>query len=281
MGQMRQRMIDELRLRGYSERTVESYVAQMKRFAKHYMRPPEELGVEEIRAYLLHMTVEEKLAFGTVNQAIYALRFFYTELLGRPWTEKFRCQRVKRRKLRAVLSETEVKRLLGAIPNLKHRAMVMTLYATGLRLSELLGLRLEDLDTESMRLRVVAAKGGRERYVMLSERLLPVLRRYIEQFQPKSVLFFGPDRQRSLEPSSVQRVVKAAARRAGIAKPVSPHVLRHSFATHLLERGTSVVYIQELLGHKAIQTTLGYVRVARAGATRVASPLDRLELDPT
>ena len=281
MGQMRQRMTEELRLRGYSERTVESYVDQVKRFAKHYMRPPEELGAEEIRAYLLHMTVEEELAFGTVNQAIYALRFFYTELLGRPWTEKFRCQRVKKQKLRTVLSEAEVVRLLGAIVNRKHHAMVMTLYAAGLRLGELLAVRLNDLDTESMRLRVVAAKGGRERYVMLSERLLRVLRRYIEQYQPVSLLFFGLDRQRGLEPSSVQRVVKAAAQRAGIDKPVSPHVLRHSFATHLMERGTNVVYIQELLGHKDIQTTLGYVRVCRRSATSVASPLEWLELDIT
>ena len=278
MGQMRQRMAEELRLRGYSERTVESYVAQVKRFVKHYMRPAEELGPEEIRAYLLHITVEEKLASSSVNQAIYALRFFYTELLGRPWTEKFRCQRIKTRKLRDVLSEEEVVRLLGAITNVKHRAMAMMLYATGLRLSELLAVRLEDLDTESMRLRVVAAKGGRQRYVMLSERLLRTLRAYIECYQPSSLLFFGPDRRRPLEPSSVQRVVKAAAQRAGITKSVSPHVLRHSFATHLMERGTSVVYIQELLGHRAIQTTLGYVRVCRSGATRVSSPLDRLEL---
>jgi site-specific recombinase XerD len=281
MGQMRERMREELRLRGYSERTVESYVAQVKRFAKYYMRPPEELGAGEIRAYLLHITVEEKLASSSVNQAIYALRFFYTQLLGREWTEKFRCQRVKHKKLRAVLSEAEVVRLLTATSNLKHRAMMMLLYATGLRLSELLGVRLEDLDTESMRLRVVAAKGGRERYVMLSDRLLPVLRTYIECYQPSSLLFFGPDRERPLEPSSVQRVVRAAAQRAGITKPVSPHVLRHSFATHLMERGTSIVYIQQLLGHKAMQTTLGYVRVCHGGATRVASPLDRLELDST
>lgn len=281
MGEMRERMVEELRLRGYSERTVKSYVEQVKRFVKHYMRPAEELGPEEIRSYLLRMTVEEKLAPASVNQAIYGLRFFYSEVLGRPWTERFRCQRPKKRKLRAVLSEAEVVRLVGAITNLKHRAMVMTLYATGVRLSELLAIRLEDLDTESMRLRVVAAKGGRERYVMLSERLLRVLRSYIESYQPRSLLFFGLDRQRSLQPSSVQRVVKAAACRAGITKPVSPHVLRHSFATHLMERGTSVVYIQQLLGHKAIQTTLGYVRVCRTGPTRVASPLDRLELDST
>lgn len=281
MGQMRQRMTDELRLRGYSERTVESYVGQVKRFAKHYMRPPEELGAEEIRAYLLHITVEEKLASATVNQAIFALRFFYTQLLGREWTEKFVCQRIKRRKLRAVLSEAEVVRLMSATSNLKHRAMVMTLYATGLRLNELLAVRLQDLDTESMRLRVVAAKGGRERFVMLSERLLGVLRDYIECYQPTSLLFFSRDREHRLDPSSVQRVVRAAARRAGIDTQVSPHVLRHSFATHLMERGTSVVYIQELLGHRAIQTTLGYVRVCRGGATRVTSPLDRLELDPT
>jgi site-specific recombinase XerD len=281
MGQMRQRMTEELRLRGYSERTVESYVAQVKRFAKHYMRPPEELGADEIRAYLLHITVEEKLATATVNQAIFALRFFYTELLGREWTEKFVCQRIKRRKLRAVLSEAEVVRLLSATSNLKHRAIVMTLYATGLRLDELLSIRLQDLDRESMRLRVVAPKGGRERFVMLSERLVQVLRDYIDCYQPTSLLFFSRDRERRLDPSTVQRVVKAAARRAGIHKQVSPHVLRHSFATHLMERGTSVVYIQELLGHRAIQTTLGYVRVCRGGATRVTSPLDRLELDST
>ena len=245
------------------------------------MRPPEELGAEEIRAYLVHITVEEKLASASVNQAIYALRFFYTELLGRPWTEKFRCQRPKKQKLRDVLNEAEVARLLAAITNLKHRTMVMMLYATGLRVSELLAVRLEDLDTESMRLRVVAPKGGRERYVMLSKRLLEVVRAYLECYRPTSILFFGPDRERGLEATSVQRVVRAAAQRAGIAKRVSPHVLRHTFATHLMERGTSVVYIQQLLGHRAIGTTLGYVRVCRGGATRVASPLDSLDLDST
>lgn len=230
MGQMRQRMTEELRLRGYSERTVESYVGQVRRFAKHYMRPPEELGAEEIRAYLLHITVEEKLASATVNQAIFALRFFYTQLLGREWTEKFVCQRIKRRKLRAVLSEAEVVRLVSATSNLKHRAMVMTLYATGLRLNELLAVRLQDLDTESMRLRVVAAKGGRERFVMLSERLLGVLRDYIECYQPTTLLFFSRDREHRLDPLLVRTLFRNPRSECSRFTPVREELRRRRIA---------------------------------------------------
>jgi len=279
MGEMRRLMEQELRLRGYADRTVEAYVQCVKRFAAFYWRPPEEMGSEEVHGYLVHLTNENK-AFSTVNQMICALRFFYVEVLGRAdEVERVHYQKRKKQTLPSVLSPQEVSRLVRATPNLKHRTIIMALYSAGLRLSEVIGLQVGDVDSASMRVRVREAKGGRERQVMLSETLLGSLRDYYRVYRPVSWLFFGRDKGRPLSSTSIQRMIKKWAVVAGLGKRVTPHVLRHSFATHLLETGTNLRYIQELLGHKSIQTTMGYTRVSRRGATQVVSPLDRLALE--
>lgn len=278
MGTMRRRMEEELHLRGYAGRTVEVYLGVIARFARYHRRPPEEMGAEEVRAYLVHLTEERKLAWSTVNQAVCALRFFYVDVLDQPWeVERLRYQK-SRKSLPVVLSESEVERLLQATKNLKHRAILMTLYSGGLRVAEVLGLEVSDIESESMRIRIRAGKGGKDRYVMLSTRLLRVLRRYWLLHRPETVLFEGRVRGVPLSSVSVLRVTKASAERAGIDKPVSPRTLRHSFATHLMENGTNLRYIQVLLGHKSLSTTAIYTQVSRVGATRVKSPLDRLPL---
>lgn len=276
MGEYRDRFEQELRLRGYSERTVDSYVHQVKRFVKHFMRSPVELGATEIREYLVHVTEVEKLAPATINQSIFALRFFYREILDRPWEEKFTCRRRGPVRLPTVLTSNEVSRLLAAATNQKHRVLMMVLYSAGLRLNEALSLESRDIEVEEERIRVRCAKGGRERYVMLSRRLLEELRVYVREQPRGRFLFPGKTPGSALGSSGAQRMVRSAGRRAGITKKVTPHVLRHSFATHLVEQGTNLLYVQTLLGHRDLKTTLNYTRVARQGATRVMSPLDAL-----
>ena len=277
MGEYRDRLEQELRLRGYSEKTVKAYVLQVKRLVKHFMRSPDELSAAEIREYLVHVTEVEKLAPATINQAIFAIRFFYREILDRPWEEKFTCRRRGPVRLPTVLTSSEVSRLLAAAKNQKHRVLMMVLYSAGLRLNEALSLEPRDIEVEEERIRIRCAKGGRERYVMLSQRLLEELRVYVRQQPRGRFLFPGRTPGSALGSSAVQRMVRGMGKRAEITKKVTPHVLRHSFATHLVEQGTNLLYVQTLLGHRDLKTTLNYTRVARQGATRVLSPLDTLE----
>ena len=280
MGKMRRRMEEEMRLRGLADHTVQIYTQIVQRFAKFHRRPPEEMAAGEIRAFLLHLTEERKLNWSTINQSICALRFFYREVLQRPWeVEKLHLQRT-RKKLPAVLSEVEVIRLLSAVSNLKHKALLMALYAAGLRVSEATRLQAADIDSGSMRLRVREGKGGKDRYVILSTTLLETLRCYFRRYRPGLWLFYGNDKAAPIAAKTVQRIVAQAADKAGIAKRVTPHTLRHSFATHLLEHGTDLRYIQEMLGHKNIRTTALYTHVSPRALALIVSPLDRLELPP-
>ena len=274
MGRLRDQMEEEMRLRGYADRTIKTYLAQMVRFVRHYGVAPTELGAAEIRKYLVHMTKDEELSSSSVNLAIHAIKFFYVEVLGRKWEERFNIQRNRKKKLPVTLTREEVGRLLRETRNLKHRAVLMALYSAGLRLTEATSLEVADLDIPNRRICVRKAKGGRERYVMLSDRFLKVLRRYLREQRPKKYLFPGRGQDVHIHTSSVQRVVKKMASRAGIEKTVTPHVLRHTFATHLIEQGTNVLYIQKLLGHKSLKTTLLYTHVSRRGAAEVRSPLD-------
>lgn len=279
MGKLRDQMKEEMRLRGYADQTIKSYVAQMVRFVRHYGVAPTELGSVEIRKYLVHLTEDEGLSSSSVNQAIYGLKFFYVEVLGREWGERFKFRRRGKKKLPVTLTRAEVGRLLAETRNLKHRAVLMALYSAGLRLNEAISLQVRDLDIPNRRILVREPKGGRERYVMLSDRFLSVLRRYLREQRPKGYLFPGKLPGKPLHSSAVQRVVKKMARRAGIDKTVTPHVLRHTFATHLIEQGTSVLYIQKLLGHKSVKTTMLYTHVSRRGAARVRSPLDTADFE--
>jgi site-specific recombinase XerD len=281
MGEMRRRMEEELKLRGHSPRTARAYLWWMINFVKFHDRPPEELGKEEIRKYLLHLIEERELAPSSVNQALSGLRFFYVDVLHRSWgSNDFRFQKRRRRRLPVVLDEEEIAGLLRATEDFKCRTVLMTLYSAGLRLTEGCHLQPADIDSGSMRIRVQHGKGDKERYTVLSPTLLLTLRRYWKQYRPTSWLFYGSSKERPVHPRTVQRAFRAARDAAGIHKSASPHSLRHSFATHLLEGGAGLPYIQTLLGHKILSSTMIYTQVRRDRATRVTSPLDQLGLEP-
>lgn len=277
MGELRRRMEEELRLRGYSERTQGAYVQQVVYLVRHYRRDPRELGTEEIRSYLLRLTDDGKSS-STVNQASCAIRFFYRAVLSRELELGFKVQR-SARKLRDVLTESEVLRLLKALPAVEMRELAALLYGAGLRLSEALQLRYEDIEVESRRIRVRCAKGRRERYVMLPEGFWRALRRRGSEAVRGLVFPSRKDPQRPVHPTHVQRAIRDAAARVLPGRVVTPHVLRHSFATHLLERGANLAQVQLLLGHKSVKTTMVYTHVTREGAAGLASPLDVLRYE--
>ena len=279
MSVLRRRMEEELRLRGMSERTVETYLGAVRRFAFHYGQSPDRLGSEEVRAYLLHLIEERKLAASSVNQALSALRFFYLDVLGCELAVA-RLPRPKRQdRLPVVLTEAEVARLLAAPMSLKHRAVLMTLYSAALRLGEAIHLQPGDIDSAAMVIRVRQGKGGRDRTVMLAGKLLLVLRVYWKLYRPGRWLFYGKEKERPLDARTVQKAMARATKAAGLRKQVTPHTLRHSSATHLMEQGASLRHIQELLGHKSLRTTQRYTRVSPGRVAAVLSPLDRLPLE--
>ena len=259
---LRQRMIEDLRVRNYSERTVETYVMRVAKFAQHFAKSPDLLGPREIRSYQLHLVQVCRSSWSVFNQTVCALRFFYGVCLNRPWSIQQIPFPRQEKKLPVVLSREEIRRLWGAVDNLKHRTLLMTLYAAGLRLSEALQLRVEDIDSQRMALRVRRGKGAKDRYAPLSRTLLQQLREYWRQDRPSGWLFPGRDAGSPLTHSSVQRLCKTAALRAGLGKRVSPHTLRHCLATHLLEAGTDLKTIQVLLGHRSLNTTSVYLHVA-------------------
>jgi integrase/recombinase XerD len=278
MSKLRRRLEEELKLRGYSEVTSRIYVRAVRKFAEFHGRSPAHLGREEIRAYLLHLMTDKQASRSGVEQAIYALKFFYTQVLERPFeVEKVHYPKRPKR-LPVVLTEPEVVRLLSAASLLKHQALLMTLYSAGLRLSEALSLQPEDIDSSAMKIHVRAGKGGKERYAVLSARLLETLRRYFRQYRPERWLFFGQTKAQPMTSRTAQRIVAQTARQAGLTQRITAHTLRHSFATHLLERGTSLVYIQALLGHQWLKSTLIYTHVGHPALSKVMSPLDGLGL---
>ncbi len=275
MTPLRRRMIEDMRLRNLAPRTIETYVDRVAAFARHFATSPEHLGSDHIRAYLLHL-VDQKASWATFNQTRCALRFLYRVTLKRPWVDDGVVCVKTPRKLPVVLGLDEVAQFFAAIGNLKHRAILMTAYAAGLRLSEVVGLRVEDIDSRRMVLRVRQGKGRKDREVMPSPRLLAVLRRYWQVVRPGGYLFPGRDPGRPLSHSAVRRACKAALRRSGLTKRISPHSLRHSFATHLLEAGADVRTIQILLGHSHLSTTARYTHISAARLHGTVSPLDRL-----
>lgn len=279
MTPLRRRMEEELRLRGLSEKTVEAYVGVVRRFAEHFGASPETLGAEEVRTYLLAVAKERHWSWATANQALCGLKFFYRHVVGRSLEVDKLPFRKRKQPLPTVLSEAEVTRLLSAPMSMKLRTVLMTLYSAALRLNEGTHLRPGDIDSAAMVIRIRQPKGGRDRSVMLSIQLLNALRAYWRVYRPGPWLFYGKAKERPIDGRTVQRAVRKAGEEAGLSKRVTPHTLRHSCATHLLERGTSVRHIQELLGHKSIRTTLRYTRVSPQSLSGMVSPLDRLPLE--
>jgi integrase/recombinase XerD len=277
MTPLRQRMLDDMRLRNLSPHTLEAYLRAVAQLARYYQKSPDQLGTEEVRAYLLHLVNERRVSPSTFNQVRCALRFFYRITLGRTWTlDHIVCQK-EEKKLPVILSRQEVQQFFAATRRLKSRAMFMTLYAAGLRVSEVVGLKVGDIDSQRMVIRVRQGKGKKDRYVMLSEKLLAVLRDYWKAHRPTDWLFPGKDPTRQLSRKAVYIACLKLGRRARLSKRVSPHTLRHTFATHLLEAGTDIRTIQALLGHRSLRTTALYTYVSPDKVVATRSPLDLLE----
>jgi site-specific recombinase XerD len=266
----------DLTLAGYRESTREQYLLWARQYTRHFMRPADEMGEEEVRTYLLHLIEDREFSASTVRGVRSALRFLYTTTLNRP-LEVERLPVIRRRRpLPNVLSGTEVSSLLDAVRSPKYRALIMALYAAGLRISEGCRLRPEDIDSKRMLIHVRDGKGGRDRYTVLSTRLLEHLRGYYRIFRPKEWLFPGGTAEGHVSRVSVGRVFTQALAASSITKRATPHTLRHSFSTHLLECGTDVTVIQALLGHSSLRATEVYTHVSLEHLGRVKSPFDVL-----
>lgn len=278
MTQLRQRMLEELQLRNYCAGTIRLYLHHVAAFAKHFHRSPDQLGAEEIRRYQLFLIHEKKLAWSSYNQIVCALRFFYAKTLKRTFLLQDIPFPRSEQRLSLILSPKEVAQILTAPLHLKSRAILMTIYAAGLRRSEVAGLRVPDIDSARMTITVHQGKGRKDRVVMLSPVLLDTLRQYWRQHKPKEWLFPGRTPGQPISTNDIFMVFHNAVRRAGITKKVSPHSLRHSFATHLLESGTDLRTIQILMGHRSLKTTARYLHVSQQLVRATSSPLDSLNL---
>ena len=265
---LRQRTIDTLTLGHYSERTIKSYIDWLIRLSLHYNRSPDLLSEEEIQAFLLYLIKDQKLAWSTVNQALAAFRFLFEKVLHR---ERGALRVPARRKVtrRAfAFSQEQIIQLLAAAHNPKHRALIMCVYGAGLRVSEVVKLRPEQIESGRHLIRVEQAKGHKDR-------LLVELRTYWKSFRPGEWIFFGRDRSRPMPIGSAQKIFYCVRNRAGISKG-SLHTLRHSFATHLMERGVDIFEIKRMLGHSSIKTTYGYLHISKEHLCSIPSPLDQL-----
>lgn len=277
MGKLRDRMEADLRLRNLRPSTQESYLGCVRTFAAYHMRSPAHMGTKEVRDFLVHLRDERELQPMTIKGYVAALKFLYTATLDRPEVVRPWLSPRVVKKLPVVLSGTEVEAVLGAIMSITYRAVLMTTYGAGLRISEACRLQVADIDSKRMLVHVRDGKGGKQRYTMLCRRLLDVLRAYFKQVRPGGdYLFPGQKPGSYLCDSSVRKMLHQAIEDCGIDKRVTPHVLRHSFATHLLDTGTDIRTIQVLLGHSSIQTTQVYTQVSPQHISRVKSPLDLL-----
>jgi len=276
MGKLHEQMKADLTLKGYSEHTHEAYLRYLRGFAKHYMRSPAEMGEEEVRAFLLYLVREQKADPYLQKAYISALKFFYRTTLERPEVVANIPNPKLPKRMPVVLSMEEVLAIFEAIRYIKHKAMIATTYGAGLRIAEVCSLRKADIDSQRMRI-LIHGKGNKDRYCLLSPMILELLREYYRKVRPKGDwLFPGRNPQKHLTRSSIHQALKKAVKKVGIKKKVSMHALRHSFATHLLEHGTDIRFVQVLLGHASIRSTMRYTHVSNAALSQIESPWDRL-----
>jgi integrase/recombinase XerD len=283
MTELRRRMIEELRLRNYSPNTITVYIRCIANFAQHFHVSPDRLGPEHIRQYQLFLVQRKKVSWALFNQTVCALRFFYQHILHRNWMIDYIPYPRHEEKLPVVLSPAEVAAVLEATRNLKHRTILMTIYAAGLRVSEVTHLRVADIDSQRQVICIRQGKDRKDRQVMLSPKLLEVLRIYWKSYRPTVWLFSGESPEHPVSSETVRRICQQAGEAAHLSKRISPHTLRHCFATHLLEDEIDLRRIQLLLGHRNLKTTAKYLHVSNLAVRTTVSPLDRLPdaADPT
>lgn len=277
MTSLRLRMLEDMQIRNLAVNTQESYIQQVSLFARYFNQSPERLGPEQIRAYQVYLTNERKLATGSILIAISALRFLYRITLKKDWTfEDIIPAPKKPQTLPVVLSPEEVIHFLDCVTSRKHRVILTTCYAAGLRISEAVALTPSAIDSKRMVLRVEQGKGQKDRYVMLSPKLLEILREWWRAERPEHWLFPSDRPDWHITRSAVEQECQKAHRICKISKPITPHSMRHAFAVHLLEQGTDVRTIQLLLGHRSLSTTAKYLRIATSKVCSTSSPLDLL-----
>lgn len=282
MTPLRQRMIEDMQIRNLAPRTQACYVEQVSRFARHFRKSPELLGPAEIRAWQIYLARDKRLAASSISVAVAALRFLYTVTLRREWAIKNDIPTCRQpHQLPEVLSPAEVAAFLDGLKSLKQRMILTVCYATGLRVSEAVRLKPVAIDSQRMVIRVEAGKGRKDRYVMLSPRLLELLRGSWRRTHPGEWLFPGDRPGEPITRFAVEHACREARARSGITRPVTPHSLRHAFAVHLLESGTDLRTIQLLLGHRNLSTTARYLRIATTTVCATASPLDALQVIAT
>jgi site-specific recombinase XerD len=278
MSPLRQRFIDEMKLRNFSSRTISAYTGALVALAGHYHKSPHQISEEEIRQYLLFMTETKKLTYSTCNVAISAFKLFYNDVLGQG--EIFFQIPIRKtpKRLPVVLSMNEVERMFQTKMNPKHRTLLMTTYAAGLRVSEVTRLRVQDIESQRMMIRVEQGKGKKDRYTVLSPRLLEELRHYYMSFRPQEWLFYGADISRPMSRSAAQQIYYKAKKKAGISKGDGIHCLRHCFATHMLETGMDLRTLQIIMGHASLSTTAIYLHVTMKHLGQTESPFDLLNI---
>lgn len=274
--ELTRRLAEDMKIRNLASATIDAYTYHVRRFADFIQKPLDRATVEDVRNFQLHLIETRKLAYSSFNQAVCALRFLYTHTIRVPWPVTMVPFGKRPKHLPTVLSRQEVDELLQCTENLKHRTFLSTLYACGMRISEAAELQLSDIDSARMQIRIAHGKGAKERLVPLSPRLLEELRTYWKAYRPGLFLFPGKRPDKPYAHASIQKAIKQSARLAGIRKKVHPHVLRHSYATGLLEAGVDLLTISRLLGHASFVTTMVYLHCRRENLGSIPSPLDWL-----
>jgi site-specific recombinase XerD len=274
MSYFKNRFIQELQLKGYSKKTVDNYTKAVERLVGFYKKPPLRISAEEIKEYIIHLKNEKKLDAATCNLNLAAIKYFYRYFKKDDADISNISQQKQIKKIPVVLSTGEVQNLLEHISNLKHKAILTTIYSAGLRLNELVHLEIRDVDSKRMSLHIRDGKGKKDRYTILSSKTLELLRLYYKCYKPRRWLFEGRTPGKPVCPRLIQSIITAAVRKVKLGKKVSSHTLRHSFATHLLEAGYQLQLIQHVLGHKNVKTTTVYTHVTDIMRENLKSPLD-------
>ncbi len=273
------RLVDEMQVRNYSPRTVTTYSGLLSKVENYFELPLDQLTTDQFKSYLHHRITVDQISISMINQHISAFKLLQTDILQRDW-EPVKIKRPRKvKKLPVVLSIAEVERMIDSTRNIKHKTILMLAYSAGLRLQEVSTLRLSAIDSSRMQVHVVQGKGKKDRYTILSKKVLEYLRLYYKLEKPKTFLFEPQSRKgRQISTRTLQIIVKQSCHAAGINKKVTFHTLRHSFATHLLEKGVNLRMIQQLLGHTSLSTTSGYLHVANISPSGLGSPLDSMNI---